>query len=114
MTNTPTDRPPFRVQTPPLFDLGQLVATPGAKDACGPQYLRHMWECINRHVRGDWGMVCKEDAASDSEALEKGFRRFSAYPIDPARPCKGLGENTPWIITEADRSATTFLLPSEY
>jgi hypothetical protein len=39
---------------------------------------------------------------------------LSAYPIDPAKPCKGFGDNTLWIITEGDRSATTFLLPSEY
>lgn len=36
------------------------------------------------------------------------------YPIDPALPCKGYGENTVWIITEADRSVTTILLPDEY
>jgi hypothetical protein len=70
-----------------------------------PDYL---YQCLFRHSRGDWGMVCKEDAASNGEALEKGFRLFSAYPLDPARPCKGFGENTLWIITEADRSATTF------
>ena len=30
-----------------------------------------------------------------------------AYPIDPAKPCKGFGENTLWIISEADQSMTT-------
>jgi hypothetical protein len=58
--------------------------------------------------------VCKEDAAVNDEALKEGFRLFTAYPIDLARPCKGFGENTLWIITEAARSGTTFLLPSEY
>jgi hypothetical protein len=46
--------------------------------------------------------------------LKGGSRILSAYPIDPAKPCKGFGDNTLWIITEADRSATTFLLPDEY
>jgi hypothetical protein len=60
------------------------------------------------------GAVCKEDAATNDAALKDGGRLLSAYAIDPAKPCKGWGENTLWIITEADRSVTTFLLPSEY
>ena len=51
---------------------------------------------------------------SNEEALTLGHRLLSAYPIDPAKPCRGFGSNTLWIITEADRSATTFLLPDEY
>lgn len=93
------------------FDLGQIVATPGALDACSPA---HLLECLARHARGDWGNVCAEDAASNNEALTEGSRLLSAYPIDPAKPSKGFGGNTLWIITEADRSATTFLLPGEY
>ncbi len=73
-----------------------------------------MRQCLSRHVRGDWGVVCAEDRKSNFEALRGGFRIFSAYPIDPEEPCKGFGDNTLWIITEADRSATTFLLPEEY
>jgi hypothetical protein len=94
-----------------LFPLGQIVATPGALETC-TEYRRI--ECLLRHSRGDWGNVCKDDAASNDEALCEGLRLLSAYPIDPAKPCKGFGENTLWIITEADRSVTTFLLPSEY
>lgn len=93
------------------FDLGQVVTTPGALEACGAEYLM---ECLMRHGSGDWGCVCAEDAASNDEALTEGLRVLSAYPIDPAKPSKGWGENTLWIITEADRSVTTFLLPSEY
>ena len=95
----------------PKFELGQLVCTRGALDACSPE---HLSECLNRHASRDWGAVCAEDAASNEEALKLGLRVLSAYPIDPAKPCKGFGANTLWIITEADRSATTFLLPSEY
>jgi hypothetical protein len=93
------------------FSLGQVVSTPGAQDACSPAYLI---ECLSRHARGDWGVVCAEDAATNDEALKLGNRVLSAYPIDPAKPSKGYGENTLWIITESDRSVTTFLLPSEY
>jgi hypothetical protein len=89
------------------FPLGQVVSTPGALQACSPQYLS---ECLLRHVQGDWGVVCADDAAENELSLKQGFRLLSAYPIDPADPSKG----NIWIITEADRSATTFLLPSEY
>jgi hypothetical protein len=99
------------VATPAHFDLGQIVSTPGALEACASARLA---ECLSRHARGDWGVVDAEDAASNDNALQEGLRVLSAYPIDPARPCKGFGDNTLWIITEADRSATTFLLPSEY
>jgi hypothetical protein len=93
------------------FELGQIVTTPGALEACPPS---RRWHCLARHARGDWGCVCKDDAAENELSLKEGFRLLSAYPIDPAQPCKGFGDNTLWIITEADRSVTTFLLPDEY
>lgn len=96
---------------PPLFPLGQVVATPGALEAA--PYARLM-EALARHARGDWGCVCPEDAETNAEALEFGFRILSAYAIDPALPCEGFGANCLWIITEADRSVTTILLPEEY
>jgi len=95
----------------PRFPLGQIVSTPGALEACSPEYLA---ECLTRHARGDWGLVCKEDAASNERAVKDGARILSSYAIDPTQPSKGFGENTLWIITESDRSVTTFLLPSEY
>jgi len=94
-----------------LFPLGHLVATPGAAAVLSP------WQCrlyLERHQFGDWGCVCPEDAQINDEAVRDGYRILSAYPIDPALPCKGHGENCLWIITEADRSVTTFLLPEEY
>jgi hypothetical protein len=96
---------------PPLFTLGQIVSTPGALDATSH---RHRIACLTRHVTGDWGTVDREDAATNAEAVTAGFRILSAYPLDPSKPCKGFGDNCLWIITEADRSVTTFLLPSEY
>jgi hypothetical protein len=70
--------------------------------------------CLARHARGDWGNVCREDARANNEAVTAELRVLSAYPTDAYIPCKGFGENTLWIITEADRSVTTFLLPDEY
>jgi hypothetical protein len=95
----------------PRFTLGEIVSTPGALEACSVDYLT---QCLTRHARGDWGVVCGDDAASNEEAVTHGFRILSAYPIDADKPSKGHGENTLWIITEADRSVTTFLLPNEY
>ena len=94
-----------------LFDLGHIVATPGVLSVTTSG---HRTACLARHIRGDWGNVDPEDKRMNVSALHNGDRILSAYPIDPAKPCKGFGENCFWIITEADRSATTFLLPSEY
>lgn len=96
---------------PPLFALGQIVTTPGALAEVGQSRLIH---CLCRHMRGDWGCVCAEDRETNLEAVREGNRILSAYPIDEDKPCKGFGENTLWIITEWDRSVTTFLLPEEY
>jgi hypothetical protein len=93
------------------FSLGQIVATPGAIETVSNS---RRLECLGRHVRGDWGNVCTEDAAENNFATHHRLRILSAYPIDPAKPAKGHGANVFWIITEADRSATTFLLPEEY
>ena len=111
MTATePTNAAP-RHRHQPRFELGQIVSTPGALDACTRE---HLTRCLTRHLTGDWGCVDPEDAETNNEALSCGFRILSAYPIDPAKPSEGFGENTLWIITEADRSVTTFLLQEEY
>ena len=95
----------------PRFELGAIVSTPGALEACTPDILRC---CLARHLTADWGCVCAEDREANDEALSQGNRILSAYPIDDTKPCEGFGTNTLWIITEADRSVTTFLLPEEY
>lgn len=89
----------------PLFDLGNIVATPGALAALevsGDNYAQF----LSRHVRGDWGIVCAQDAKSNDLALKEGSRIFSVY-----QTMKG---TTLWLITEGDRSVTTLLLPEEY
>ena len=88
------------------FDLGAGCQHAGRSQSL---FNDHLTACLARHVSGDWGVVCADDAATNEEALKEGLRLLSAYPIDPAKPSKGWGENTLWIITEADRSVTTFL-----
>lgn len=62
-------------------------------------------DSIIRHSLGDWGNICEEDKEENEFSLKNGFRLFSAYEN---------GDRKIWIITEADRSATTVLFPHEY
>jgi hypothetical protein len=94
-----------------LFPLGRIVATPGALKTASQELIV---ACIRRHVNGDWGELDADDKRTNDEAVYGGLRILSAYPIDPQQPCAGYGDNTLWIITEADRSVTTALLPHEY
>ena len=86
-----------------LFNPGTIVATPGAMELAeqGINLLAY----LKRHLKGDWGELCQEDKAENNLSLRCGYRLLSAYETP-------LGKL--WIITEADRSATTFLLPDEY
>jgi hypothetical protein len=88
-----------------LFELGQIVATPGTLDAieAAGAIPAHY---LGRHARGDWGDLCEEDVAENEYSLHRCLRLFSAYNLPD-------GERA-WIITESDQSATTILLPSEY
>lgn len=101
-------RPP---QQEARFDLGALVMTPGV-EALMSINPRLPMDCIARHVRGDWGVT--SDPEVNEQALVHGNRILSAYPIDPSEASLGYGDNTVWVITEADRSVTTVLLPHEY
>jgi hypothetical protein len=91
--------------TIPLFPPGRLVATPGAL-ALLEQINRSPLEFLSRHVRGDWGDLCQEDKTENELSLKYEFRLMSSYPITETEKL--------WIITEADRSVTTLLLPEEY
>ncbi len=94
-----------KTERKPLFDLGQLVATPGALAALEKTGQNAM-EFLSRHVTGDWGEIPEEDKAENQFSLEKGFRLMSSY-----RTTAG---DVVWVITEANRSHTTLLLPNEY
>lgn len=89
----------------PRFPLGRLVATPGALEALN-EAAESFWPYITRHGNGDWGDVGQEDKAENELSLKGGFRLLSAYTLQDGKKI--------WIITEADRSATTILLPEEY
>lgn len=96
---------------PPLFELGQVVHTPGVQVLIEDGQINPV-ALLACHVHGDWGV--SSDAEKNDAAVKHGDRIISAYPIDPDVPCKGFGENTIWIITKWDRSVTTLLLPDEY
>ena len=87
------------------FPPGQIVATPGALDAfkaAGEEPVTY----LARHLVGDWGEMCEEDAKENDFSVENGFRILSAYTLKDSTRI--------WVLTEADRSATTILLPAEY
>lgn len=89
----------------PLFELGQVVMTPGVIDL--PYFARidNVIAVLVRHQSGDWGEMDPEDCQANTEALTYGYRLMSAYTVDDQKI---------WVITESDRSVTTLLLPDEY
>ncbi len=87
------------------FALGQTYVTPGAEEAlqiAGQTAI----EFLRRHMSCDWGELSADDVCENELSLRNGFRLMSNYRIREGQQL--------WIITEADRSATTILLPSEY
>ena len=87
------------------FPLGQIVATPGALEAL-QEAKQDPLVLVRRHQRGDWGDLDEEDKAENEFSVDKELRIFSAYILPT--------QVKVWVITEADRSATTLLLPAEY
>jgi hypothetical protein len=89
----------------PTFQLGETVATPGALEAL-MLAGQSPTEFVDRHVRGDWGDLSKDDREANEQALIDDDRLFSAYHTRKGTKL--------WVITEADRSVTTILLPDDY
>lgn len=85
------------------FDPGRVVATPGALAVLGPLEVHN---ALSRHFAGDWGDCGPEDWQRNEEALVDGARLFSVYHDQDGTAF--------WIVTAADRSVTSVLLPSEY
>lgn len=85
------------------FPLGRIVATP---DALEQLTQTDILRALRRHASGDWGDCCEEDREENELSLREGFRLFSVYHSQAGKKF--------WIITEADRSATTVLLPENY
>ena len=103
------DRARQAKQEPTLLRIrlnpGRVFATRGAWELL-TGIGKLPWEFVGRHLLGDWGDMCHEDKRANEDALKSGARIFSSYLLKS-------GEKV-WVITEADRSATTVLLPSEY
>ena len=93
-----------------LFPLGRITMTTnlqGQIQEANPEgWEAELQDLIRRHVSGDWGCLDDEDKRENQISLERGSRIFSAY---------NASENIRvWVITEADRSCTTVLLPDDY
>jgi len=88
-----------------MFGVGELVSTQGALMAL-LRAGQSPAEFLERHVQGDWGDLCAEDVVENEYAVAHGLQILSSY-------ITSAGDRI-WLITEADRSATTFLLPDEY
>jgi hypothetical protein len=88
--------------TRPRFPLGEVVITANAAQHLDTVAVN---EALGRHAAGDWGDIPPEDACENEYSLKEGFRLLSAY---------GTGQRRFWVITEADRSATTVLMPEDY
>jgi hypothetical protein len=84
--------------------LGRVVATPGALKLLS-EIGEDPFGYITRHAAGDWGELCAFDRRQNEIALREGLRVLSSYPV---------GRECVWVITEADRSVTTILLPEDY
>jgi hypothetical protein len=87
------------------FSPGQIVATPAALEAFRASGQSPL-EFLQRHLAGDWGELSPEDIHENELSVEHGWRVLSCYRLSTGVKF--------WIITEANRRATTFLLPEEY
>ena len=91
-----------RLYQPITFPLGHVVSTANALEILTPEEIA---EGLQRHTKGDWGCVSPESVEQNNEAIGNGDRVLSAF---------GTGRKRFWIITEADRSVTTVLMPGDY
>ena len=89
----------------PKFSPGQVVATRGAYEAL-MRLEQDPTPFLIRHLSGDWGDIPPEDVAENERSLQHGYRLMSVYYL--------FDRTKIWVITEADRSSTTILLPEEY
>ena len=90
-----------------LFSLGHVVCTQGINNKIAEEthFSAFVLTCLKRHVAGDWGDLDDQDKQENEYSVNRSLRLFSVYNYQ----CRKI-----WIITEADRSATTILFPEEY
>ncbi|MBH9723591.1 hypothetical protein JAO10_24995 [Burkholderia contaminans] len=96
---------PSKIHASPRFKLGRIFATPAALEAITDARVSII-DLLIRHVRGDWGDLSESDREQNELSIEVGLRLLSSYVLP--------GGQTVWVITEWDRSSTTFLLPGDY
>ncbi|MBU9283785.1 hypothetical protein MTQ99_16785 [Burkholderia thailandensis] len=96
---------PSTVHAGPRFKLGRIFATPAALEALA-QARVSIIDLLIRHMRGDWGDLSESDRQQNELSIDAGLRLLSSYVLP--------GGQTVWVITEWDRSSTTFLLPRDY
>nr|WP_254218934.1 hypothetical protein [Burkholderia multivorans] len=96
---------PSTVHAGPRFKLGRIFATPAALEALA-QARVSIIDLLIRHMRGDWGDLSESDRQQNELSIDAGLRLLSSYVLP--------GGQTVWVITEWDRSSTTFLLPGDY
>lgn len=87
----------------PLFPLGQLLITANASQQLQETEVQ---AALRRHAGGDWGELDSEDWQENDHSVKSGYRILSSYVAQDQAKF--------WIITEADRSYTTVLLPEDY
>lgn len=90
------------------FSLGQMILTAGVNDrvADDESFSKFVTGSLGRHARGDWGNLSADDVKENEYSIDRHLRLLSAYEQEDSPKI--------WIITEADRSATTVLFPAEY
>jgi hypothetical protein len=103
--NTATNPNSTPTLTAVRFPLGRLLITPAAAEVIEDAGQSPL-EFINCHARLEQGELGEEDYKENLFSVDKRLRIFSAF--------KSATGDKIWVITEADRSATTILLPSEY
>lgn len=87
-----------------LFPLGALIFSAGVEQKMQEGRLDPM-PYFHRHTRGDWGDVSDVQWLENNGALAYGGYLDSTYVVTR--------ELTIRVFTEADRSATYIVLPSE-
>ncbi len=99
----------IRLKFSPRFSLGRCYITQGI-NCLVEQHNLPVIEYLSRHQSGDWGELDKHDIEANEQAIKEGYRLLSAYSFET----RSNDKIKIWIITEADRSSTTLLLPEEY
>ncbi|MBU9341701.1 hypothetical protein [Burkholderia multivorans] len=96
---------PSTVHAGPRFKIGRILATPAALEVIANTRVSII-DLLIRHMRGDWGDLSESDRQQNELSIDAGLRLVSSYVLP--------GGQTVWVITEWDRSSTTFLLPGDY